>query len=540
MVLKSQVCKNIRGSMNTDFLALIPKEKGANSFNRFRLILRCNIGYKLISKVITNRLKPILPKNILDGQGGFIQEPWIAPLINGRATDFFKATRGLRQGCPLSPLLFVLQPSVLSFYLDKKRADQAIVGLCFTRGVKTINHALFTDDGLLLGAASGIIASRFKKYLDDFCLVSGSSLNKGKCHIYCWNATSSVLNSISRIFGFATSSNWTSFKYFGLPVFLKKDYSRDWLPQLEKFKIKLLGWGYSWLNIVGKSVLIKSVLSNLPLFQFFVLLIPSSILIKREETIRKSFWKGDKQNEKNIPLVNWECISKPLLEGGINFKNLGYHNVAMGAKLIWRIIAPKPSWPQLALWKKYFKGQRSRCLKHPKKHSNTPFLKFYSKACSLIKDHAFWIPGNGKRINLWTDKILNNEPLGDYRSLQTLRIWMNDASLRTLWDISACQNSHWAGWNLQTPLELSMECQILISKLHGLSPLLAQKRDTRGWGTQTGGYSVAQCYTKLYECPHVATNPEPWKGIWNYPTLPKIDFFNWLLCHSKILTDDNL
>jgi len=104
----------------------------------------------------------------------------------------------------------------------------------------------------------------------------------------------------------------------------------------------LLAWGFSWLNIAGKSVLIKCVLNSLPLFQFFVLLAPTGILRKMEEITRIFFWKGGMQNEKNIPLVNWESISKPLLEGGLNFKNIGIHNIAMGAKLICRIIAPNP------------------------------------------------------------------------------------------------------------------------------------------------------------------------------------------------------
>jgi len=73
MVIKSQACQKIGGSMNTIVIALIPKEKGANTFNRFRLILLCNIGYKLITKVIANRLKLILPKLIPKSQGGFIQ-----------------------------------------------------------------------------------------------------------------------------------------------------------------------------------------------------------------------------------------------------------------------------------------------------------------------------------------------------------------------------------------------------------------------------------------------------------------------------------
>ena len=174
MISKSQKCGKIGGSTNSAFLALIPKEKEAKSFDRFRPISLCNIGYKIITKIMASRLKHILPNIIPENQGGFIKgrkiwdniilvqeavhsslkngykgmavklelenafdrvshpflftvmlrfgfalefvswvkacisKPWISPLINGRAAPFFQASRGLRQGCPLSPLLYAI------------------------------------------------------------------------------------------------------------------------------------------------------------------------------------------------------------------------------------------------------------------------------------------------------------------------------------------------------------------------------------------------------------------------------------------------
>jgi hypothetical protein len=73
MVRKSQNYSKIGGSTNSSFLALIPKEKGAQSFSRFHPISLCNTGYKIITKVIANRIKKVLPKIIPENQGDFIQ-----------------------------------------------------------------------------------------------------------------------------------------------------------------------------------------------------------------------------------------------------------------------------------------------------------------------------------------------------------------------------------------------------------------------------------------------------------------------------------
>jgi hypothetical protein len=64
-------CK-IGGATNSSFLALIPKDKNVNTFDRFRPISLCNASYKLLAKIIASRLKPLLPRIILPNQGGFV------------------------------------------------------------------------------------------------------------------------------------------------------------------------------------------------------------------------------------------------------------------------------------------------------------------------------------------------------------------------------------------------------------------------------------------------------------------------------------
>jgi len=106
-----------------------------------------------------------------------ISSPWIAPLVNGRSTKFFNASRGLRQGCPLSPLLYAIQAVVLSFQLDSCQQIQTLPGLRMASNVKDINHPQFADDTLLFGRASINSARSFKKELDIYKEVSGGKIN---------------------------------------------------------------------------------------------------------------------------------------------------------------------------------------------------------------------------------------------------------------------------------------------------------------------------------------------------------------------------
>ena len=70
-----------------------------------------------------------------------ISNPWISPLGNGRPKKLFQYSRGLRQGCPLSPFLFILMEEFFSRALDHKCRVGLITGIKFKNGVKNMNHS---------------------------------------------------------------------------------------------------------------------------------------------------------------------------------------------------------------------------------------------------------------------------------------------------------------------------------------------------------------------------------------------------------------
>jgi hypothetical protein len=73
VVEESRSSKSILQAFNATFIALIPKEKEANTTGKFRPIALCNVIYKIISKLIANRLKPLLKNIISMEQGGFVE-----------------------------------------------------------------------------------------------------------------------------------------------------------------------------------------------------------------------------------------------------------------------------------------------------------------------------------------------------------------------------------------------------------------------------------------------------------------------------------
>lgn len=91
-----------------------------------------------------------------------IGSPWIAPLINGHLAPFFAASRGIFQGSPLFPLLYIIMVEYLSC-ITSFGVGCLPLGLNIARNFSGINHSQFIDDTLLIRGASLVIIARFKK-----------------------------------------------------------------------------------------------------------------------------------------------------------------------------------------------------------------------------------------------------------------------------------------------------------------------------------------------------------------------------------------
>ena len=210
--------------LNQTNIVLIAKTNNPTKMCEFRLISLCNVSYKIISKVLANRLKPILNAIISENQSVFVpgrlitnnilvtfeimhylknkregkdkymavkldlskaydkvewgflcnimttmgfNDKWISLMMNCISTVSYSIlinevsqgcifpSRGLRQGDPLSPYLFLLCAKGLTGLIGEVVKNKKLSGISISRGCPTITHLLFIDDSVIYCKANG-------------------------------------------------------------------------------------------------------------------------------------------------------------------------------------------------------------------------------------------------------------------------------------------------------------------------------------------------------------------------------------------------
>lgn len=138
-------------------------------------------------------------------------------LVNGRPKKMIALTKGLRQGDPLSPYLFIMCAEGLSSMLNGAEQQRLIQGATITKGGTNINHLLFADDYILYSKATRSDWEKIQEILYTYEKRSGQTLNLQKSSILFSKATTeSDKQQVIQATGSFIYGNYSN--YLGLPA----------------------------------------------------------------------------------------------------------------------------------------------------------------------------------------------------------------------------------------------------------------------------------------------------------------------------------
>lgn len=243
--------------------------------------------------------------------------------------------------------------------------------------------------------------------LNEFCSLSGQSISLTKSKLFVSpNCSRQLARNISALCGIPLTSDLG--KYLGVPLLHQRVTKATYYHILEKVQARLAGWKTAQLSLAGRTLLIQSVTSSIPLYTMQTTKLPESINSAVDKCHRQFLW-GDTDTKKKIHLVGWNRVCKPKDHGGLDIKQMTKLNGSLLAKVGWKIMTE-----QDALWVKVVKG---------KSLSNSNFLECRANAQSsytwrsvikgqdVLKRGLKWVIGNGRTVKFWIDVWIGNAPL---------------------------------------------------------------------------------------------------------------------------------
>ncbi|XP_017245737.2 uncharacterized protein LOC108217416 [Daucus carota subsp. sativus] len=593
----------IPSGLNSSFITLVPKCASPESIKDFRPISLINTTFKLLSKVLANRLAKHIKILTSDTQTGFVKgrqasegilivkeivhalqkgrrkglvfkldfekafdtinweflfevlarmnfdQKWIgwmrallkssriSVLVNGSPSKEFEPGRGLRQGDPLSPLLFNLAGEVLSAMLTKAAGKGIFSGIPLGDSSQNITHLQFADDTVVFVNNSLESVRGVKSVLQCFQMISGLKINFMKSEIFAHKDCMDTQLLASQILRCKVGT-WPM-TYLGIPIGISSRRQIFWKPLINKFSQKLASWKADFLNLAGKTTLVKAVLDSLPLHWLGMHLLPNMVC-DRLERIRRDFLWGNYNTQgeirRKIHLVKWSRVCAPKDQGGLGLVPIKIKNLALLGKWSFRWeVERKRSW-NIWIRDKYgcsnheslqesLEGSKaSNSLQDMVKAANHPAYK------GSLKKRCFkWIIGDGMQTLFWEDNWFEDCAL----MIKFRRLY----GLSTLQGVSvSCFLRHWSEPCPEKPLwkrnlrsweeEEQVKLNLVVSSIK-----LSKKIDKMVWQVTGKEFSVNNAVKEM-TASHGKVN---WEFIWKLKVPQKIKFFLWKM-HLDILT----
>lgn len=551
---------------NEATIVMVPKTEIPVSTSDFRPISVLNLIPKLISKILSNRLRPVLSDLISINQTAFIQGrqilenfvttrellhhvsirktpaifakvdfkkafdmiewnflesvmtarsfparwiSWIRHIwetsssrlcINGECSEPFPHRRGLRQGDPLSPMLFDIAVDVFQQMI---RVANLNLSCPLSRKISDAIVAYqYADDTAVIARADATTLITFKLILRLFSSVSGLQVNYNKSSFIPINIGQNELSETRAIMCFPQTD--FPIQYLGMPLSIKRP-TRDMYRQLiERVQSRLDTWQTKLISKGGRLQLVQSVLSSMTVYFMHCFLLPNWVIKKLDRARRSFMWGCSNRRERGVSLCNWQLVCLPKQWGGLGVPDLRLRNISLILRWWWKGYKERQSmWGSLIIkvrWQGVFT------------HGPTIWAKtgsFFWGQLHGVK-HIFnmsvsWAIGDGTCISYWFDDWGKGAlvPAGTRQINRSLSIRSASADAELL---------------------------------QGLAINFSDQPDVLTWKwSQTGLYTSKSIYAVLTGVGKIRWN---FSHIWKSNTPPKVRIFIHLMLLGKILTKE--
>ncbi|XP_057810311.1 uncharacterized protein LOC131024792 [Salvia miltiorrhiza] len=426
-------------------------------------------------------------------------------LVNGSPSGEFSMERGLRQGDPMSPFLFLIAAEGLHSLIQKATSKQLLFPAEVGSENVLISHLQYADDTIFILNGSERNAAVVKNILHLFQFVSGLKVNYEKSNL------------------------------IGVGV--------------EEAK-KVVDWKVRNLSLAGRITLVKAVLQAIPIYQLSFSLMPKTIVRRVNSIFVKFLWGGNGES-KSLAWIKWSDLCSKFDEGGLGFRNLEEFNRVLVVKWVWRYLQERESlWARVvrSIFGEVEWGEEGR-LRLGKRHPKGGWWPKIVEGCGGSSENWFVqnlsrLMGDGFDTKFWGDRWVGQKPLrfvfprlfqlcgNKEASIGESGRWVEGKwEWEFLWRRELFERERGAIESLSEYLSVFVPC--------------AGKKDKWTWkATKDGEFSTKSAYqiiaTTITEEPTTNTPVDLLATVWKSPIPHKAKVHAWRCLRNRLATCDNL